>query len=241
MGLQDGKMAPGWWNGYNNQVYLNNNFQYDTTKKAVIEEIFHTVKSYTEDIGATISFFVKKIASEWNNPTFQTLWMMSEREGKSGLDWLIYGNGKIIYTVVVNILQSWILIGSFLFAILRKKNGTWEETLLVITFIRGFIFHLFWEAKEIYTLPFLVLLIPLSIVGYNEYGEKLLVCGLLEKTSKKRKESSRKIAVFVLCIMIIFIVSYIDIFRKLCARNDDEGIYNPYLQNIVNQEEDYKK
>jgi len=85
------------------------------------------------------------------------------------------------------------------------------------------------------------LLIPLSIVGYNEYGEKLLVCGLLEKTSKKRKESSRKIAVFVLCIMIIFIVSYIDIFRKLCARNDDEGIYNPYLQNIVNQEEDYKK
>lgn len=125
MGLQDGKMAPGWWNGYNNQVYLNNNFQYDTTKKAVIEEIFHTVKSYTEDIGATISFFVKKIASEWNNPTFQTLWMMSEREGKSGLDWLIYGNGKIIYTVVVNILQSWILIGSFLFAILRKKNGTW--------------------------------------------------------------------------------------------------------------------
>lgn len=86
MGLQDGKMAPGWWNGYNNQVYLNNNFQYDTTKKAVIEEIFHTVKSYTEDIGATISFFVKKIASEWNNPTFQTLWMMSEREGKSGLD-----------------------------------------------------------------------------------------------------------------------------------------------------------
>lgn len=114
MGLQDGKAAPGWYNGYNNGVYIENNFDHDKTQAAVEEEIKRIVTGYPQNITTTISFFVKKVSSQWNNPTFQSLWILENREGENGLDWLLQGNGRYMYILFVNLLHTWILTGTFL-------------------------------------------------------------------------------------------------------------------------------
>ena len=87
----------------------------------------------------------------------------------------------------LNILQSLILFGSMLYAIdafFRKAfAGT---TVLPLTFIGGFIFHIFWEGKCQYTLPYFMILIPLCIMGYyymakritDTSKERLLKCGI---------------------------------------------------------------
>lgn len=67
----------------------------------------------------------------------------------------------------LNILQSIILFGSMLYAVYALFfNSAPVSTVLPLTFIGGFIFHIFWEGKCQYTLPYFVLLLPLSIIGF---------------------------------------------------------------------------
>lgn len=241
MGLQDGKSAPGWYNGYNNTVYEENGFDAEKTLEAAKEEIRKIISGYPQNLSASISFFVKKIASQWNNPTFQSLWLLEEREGRDGLLWLMEGKGRVIYIFLVNLFQTWILAGAFLYSILDMKKGGLKETLLALTFMGGFGFHLFWEAKAMYTIPFFLLLIPLCVRGYGKWGEYL--AGKRETlradgaASPAGKRIIRRAAVILAVIVVICGVSNMDAFAKLFARNDDTEVFNVYTQEIVKQYE----
>lgn len=67
-------------------------------------------------------------------------------------------------------MQSIILFGSMLYAVNTLIEGTFAgAAVLPLTFIGGFIFHLFWEGKCQYTLPYFMLLLPLSIIGFTAW------------------------------------------------------------------------
>lgn len=241
MGLQDGKAAPGWYNGYNVTVYKTNNFDYDLAEKEAKENIAETISGYSQDLMASVSFFVKKVFSQWNNPSFQSLAILQNREGKDGLRWLMSGNGRTVYLFLMNLLHTWILAGAFLFGILRLKKGRWEETLLLLTFIGGFVFHLFWEAKALYAMPYFLLLIPLCASGYVEWKgwicikrRELLLRGWKAEQGRKVKKG---LLLFLTGAVLICALSYTELFAKAFARNDDTGIFNIYTQEMVNQDE----
>lgn len=241
MGLQDGKSAPGWYNGYNNTLYEENGFDAKKTTEAAKEEIRKIISGYPQNLSASISFFVKKISSQWNNPTFQSLWLLEEREGRDVLLWLMKGKGRVAYTFLVNLIQTWILAGAFLYGILRMKKARLKETLLTLTFMGGFGFHLFWEAKAMYTIPFFLLLIPLCVWGYGEWGaylagkrEELRIDGMASSAGKR---IIKRAAVILAVIVVICGISGMDAFTKLFARNDDTGVFNVYTQEIVKQYE----
>lgn len=239
MGLQDGKGAPGWYNGYNNAVYIENDFDYDKTAAAVMDEIKRIVTGYPKDIQTSISFFVKKVSSQWNNPTFQSLWILEERDGKDGLEWLLHGIGRYLYIFWVNLLQTWILAGTFLYAVLRFKKSSMEEIILPITFIGGFVFHLFWEAEGLYAILYFPLLLPLCIYGYGEWRNWLLV-RKDEITSdgwktEQAEGMKRKIIMCVMAVIVICALSYTDPFAKMIARNENTGAFNTYTQETVSE------
>lgn len=52
-------------------------------------------------------------------------------------------------------------------------------TFSLIFFAGGFVFHLFWETKSQYMLPYVVLLIPVALSGLIEFA--LVVISGLEK------------------------------------------------------------
>lgn len=241
MGLQDGKAAPGWYNGYNNRVYVENDYDYGETSAVVTEEIKRIVRGWTKDPAASISFFVKKVSSQWNNPTFQSLWILEERPGKGGLDWLLRGSGRYGYIFFVNLLQTWILAGVFVYAVLRYKKSSMEETILPVTFLGGFLFHLFWEAEGLYAILYFPLLLPLAVRGYGEWREYLLAqkeritadgwAGVEGKICK------RNLILCVAAAVIVCAVSYTDPFAKLFARNENTGAFDTYTQEVVNEME----
>lgn len=242
MGLQDGKAAPGWYNGYNVGVYRSNNFDYDLAEKEAKEKIAETVSGYSKDIMTSISFYVKKVSSQWNNPTFQSLEVLKgEGKGRTGIRWLLSGYGRTVCTFIMNLFHTWILAGVFILGILHLKKGTWEETLLLLTFIGGFAFHLFWEAKALYTIPYFLLLLPLCAKGYMEWAQllcagkrEIAIAGWNTKQGRKMKKS---IIIGLFVAVFICSLSYTEIFSKTFARNDDTGIFNIYTQNTVNQDE----
>lgn len=241
MGLQDGKAAPGWYNGYNNGVYIENNYDHDKTQAAVEEEIKRIVTGYPQNITTTISFFVKKVSSQWNNPTFQSLWILEKREGENGLDWLLQGNGRYMYILFVNLLHTWILAGTFLYAVFRYKTSSLKEIILPITFIGGFVFHLFWEAQSLYAILYFLLLLPLCICGYGEWkkwlrGSKREIMENGWKT-EAGKCLKRKLAVGFIIAVLVCAGSYTEPFAKMIARNENTGAFDTYTQETVNEED----
>lgn len=239
MGLQDGKAAPGWYNGYNNGVYIENDYDYDRTSAAVMDEMKRIVKGYPKDITTSISFFVKKVSSQWNNPTFQSLWVLEERDGKGGLSWLLQGGGRYAYIFWVNLLQTWILAGVFLYAVMRFKKSSIEEILLPITFVGGFVFHLFWEAEGLYAILYFPLLLPLAVCGYGEWRSFLLARKTQIEADGWKSEGGktivRNMAICVVAVVFVCALSYTDPFAKMIARNENTGTFDIYTQETVNE------
>lgn len=239
MGLQDGKGAPGWYNGYNNGVYIENDYDYERTSAAVMEEMKRIVRGYPKDINTSVSFFVKKVSSQWNNPTFQSLWILEERPGRGGLDWLLSGDGRYAYIFWVNILHTWILAGVFLYSVLRFKKGTVEESILPITFLGGFLFHLFWEAEGLYAILYFPVLLPLAVCGYGEWRSYLLMKKEQIVTagwnSEEGKLLRRNLILCAAAVILVCALSYTDPFAKLFARNESTGVFDTYTQEMVHE------
>ena len=224
MGLQEGDRAPGWYNRYVKEVYMENLFNYEDTKKAARNEIIKSIEGFASNVNGAGAFFVRKISSQWNNPTFQSLDVIAGRDGKDGLRWLWDGkNARAIYISFMNIMQTWILAGCFLYAVFRMKKFIWWEILFPLIFIGGFCFHLFWEAKSIYAVPYFLLLIPICVCGYEEWFAFL---------SSSRGNSKRVLGILI-AVELLCAISGTKVFKKLFARNDDEGIFNTYTQETV--------
>lgn len=238
MGLQDGKAAPGWYNGYNNRVYEENDYDYERTEAAVLDEIRGIVRHYPQDVSASISFFVKKVISQWNNPTFQSLWILDDEQGER---WLTQGNGRYLFILWVNLLQTWILTGVFFYAVFRFRKSRLQEILLPMTFVGGFVFHLIWEAEGLYAILYFPLLLPLSICGYGEWRRFLL-----EKRRKLKEEGwqteagkrlKRKIVISAAALVMVCALSYTDAFAKMFARNENTGAFDTYTQDMVDEKD----
>lgn len=228
MGLEDGKAAPGWYSGFNNRVYIENHYDHEAAKEVSNAQIIRFFKNASADMKTAVSFFVKKVASQWNNPTYSSLRILDRSYGTNAMDWLLYGErARAIYIDFVNLVQTWILAGSLLYAVLRAKKSVWEEILLPLIFIGGFTFHLFWEADNIYAVPYFLLLLPLCVWGYKEWYFIL----------SDWKTYRKKIALVCICGILLCTVSGTDVFTKLFARNDDEKIFNRYTQEVVDQDQ----
>lgn len=79
-------------------------------------------------------------------------------------------DGKLhtLMTWFMNQYQSLIFIGVFCWLLFGfwKKKGL-EDHALLITIIGGFLFHMLWEAKGRYILPYFVMMLPMAAVGLS--------------------------------------------------------------------------
>ena len=65
------------------------------------------------------------------------------------------------------IIVMFIYVAVLLF-ILRNKNISNEQILPILIFLGGFLFHIFWEGKSRYVMPYVVMLIPIASIGIKE-------------------------------------------------------------------------
>lgn len=171
MGLQEGDCAPGWINNYNIRVYQYNDFNTEKARQESNENIKQSLNHFKNDPNYALNFFGQKIASQWNNPTFQCIWINQGRKSESkysDLEKSVLCDGllsKAIYEYS-NIFQTLVLFGTALYIVIDFKKIKLQELIFAIIFIGGFIFHIIWEAKCQYTLPYFVLIIPYAVIGY---------------------------------------------------------------------------
>ena len=173
MGLQEGDRGPGAYNGYNLRLYrdvCNNDTQLHEFMAK--ENIVERLKVFSEDKAYAISFFTKKQAYQWGDPTYQYAWNIRDKRSQIELsNWIenfSSPGGTRISVIFLDRLTSFVYFGALLYCVLCRNKTNIYTLVLPMTFIGGYVFHTFWEAGPRYTLPFFVLLFPICIAGYSK-------------------------------------------------------------------------
>lgn len=217
MGLQETGSAPGVWNGYSVSLYEENGYDYDKTNEAAKEKIINQIRIFLDDRSYGVDFFGRKNAAQWNEPAFGSLSVVDgrEKDGEKKLDNLCHGPLKYRMADAANYLQSAVLAGVCFYLLFGRKGQKRGEMLLGIAMTGGLLFHMFWEAKPQYVLPYFVLLLPYCGMGYSSMVKSILALWRERKrdTGKTRKRCLLAAAGVGIICAFIGMISLLSDFR----------------------------
>ena len=75
MGMQDSWMAAGWYNEYSKEMYQTYGTDLDAISKRNKKDIEKSIEAFAKDPRAAGEFYQEKFASQWNEPTLESLWI----------------------------------------------------------------------------------------------------------------------------------------------------------------------
>ena len=158
--------APGWYNGYNQDVYVQNGYDSAAASAQAIEKIKENVRESAAEPKKSIVFYAKKVLSMWSEPLFQSVWSGPGLDGGASATKRVlqslYSGGKLekLCNLFAKCMLVTIYAATLHFRIRQKEKGG-KTQLLYLYFIGGFVFHLFWEAKSQYVYTYVFLLLPI--------------------------------------------------------------------------------
>lgn len=149
-------------------------------EKEANEEISHRMNQLTTNPAGFISFFMRKIAYTWSEPSFSysirpavTLYQTEkDKAEKTGLtEFIETPSQKIIdskqlnaiITICLDSLVNIIVVFGCISAFRNKRNLTIMLPSIIIT--GGFLFHLLWETQPEYAYTYFILFIPYASDG----------------------------------------------------------------------------
>lgn len=174
MGMQVNPVkCDGWYNEFNKESYIDSGYDAEKQTELAKASIADSA-AYLKDPSNAANFFLRKNASQWADPLFQSLWTSQVRQTQNERPgWLVRLLGPGASTrlgQILDVLQFWAYAGALLYLIFGRKDKKFFESLLLqITVLGGFVFHCFWEAKGQYTLSYFALLLPLAVLGFRSF------------------------------------------------------------------------
>lgn len=180
MGVSEGKLANGWYNDEINEINTEmkeHEKEDKTIENKTKEKLKERVKYLLKNPGYTYWFYKYKVLSMWAEPTmgskvYNTQIDADMAENKIFVA-IFEGHKFEVLKSSQKIIIYIIFAGSLICVIMNKKEISNEMILLILVFLGGFSFHILWEAKARYIIPYVVILIPLSVIGINELIRKI--------------------------------------------------------------------
>ena len=131
-------------------------------KEEYMNKIKERLEYFSENLWYTFNFYTKKLASMWTENTYAAIRNNTSKENDP-LENLI--TSLTFYQKVLLIISC---ICSIIVLIQNRKNLTPEFIYLLLIFMGGFAFHILWEAKSRYIIPYIVVLIPIASIKINK-------------------------------------------------------------------------
>ena len=235
MGLQETPLGPGGYSGYIGDIFVR--YEYDTDKivEASIADIRKIMTRMSENIlDEGVTFFARKNAFQWNDPTFISLDRTRGRNPAVALSAfvrsLIDGRGSVILSVLLNYAQTLLLLGMLLYVLLCWRSDNLYELLGAVVFLGGYLFHFIWESSASYTIPYFVILIPYAVKGLADYIRSVATAPARWKECRKDKAAvaallwRNKLAAGsgLVVLALLFFFSRTNLFDRTIALNDGE-------------------
>lgn len=147
--------------------------QRDRAERSVSERL----SRFADDPRYAFDFFRLKIATEWTEPTYQTVMYygnnMDVQGNQTDVSWLV----KPEISAYLKGFQLLIYIGALVEAanVFRRREQSPADVafMLYCCIDAGFACYVIWEAKSAYVLAFAILLIPLTAAGIASVEERL--------------------------------------------------------------------
>ncbi len=187
MGLTEGTRAEGWYNGYNYNTFQETGYDQKATDEAARALIGERIQLFRDDHDYAYTFFMRKLASTWSEPTFQSVWVGPQETSAGNIGGFLFrniysgGTAYDITCVICSIVYLVLLAGCVLFlakSLIRRMQlltdrYSHSDTVTVfaafpILFLLGvFLFHLVWETKSLYVFSSVYVLLPLAAAGLS--------------------------------------------------------------------------
>lgn len=177
MGMQEGERAEGWYNGFNFDTYVNSDCDPVVSDAMAREAITESLQHFQKDPVYAARFYLRKTLSQWNEPTYEALWVNQFHSGDfSTIVQSIY-TGKLyrVLSEYMNLFQLLVFAAVFAGLLIgRKGEKRWQltELFLPMVILGGFFFHTIWEAKSQYIFPYFVCMLPGAAAGLSGVLEK---------------------------------------------------------------------
>ncbi len=177
MGITESRMAPGWYNGKAMETLRD--AQMDVEKANEIASA--GIKTRLEELSASGQlgdYLWKKFVSQFNEPSYESIWVSEVREHNLRAGEELSGFAQSVYDGdLSHVLDSWFnyyvmmvylfFSAGMIFLMLHKKLNPCTM-ILPVAVLGGVLYHMLFEAKSQYQLPYFMLMIPFAIFGAAE-------------------------------------------------------------------------
>ncbi len=233
MGLQINPVkCDGWYNEYNKESYIESGYDAQKQSELAKDSISDSI-DYLKSPSNGLRFFLRKNASQWADPLFQSLWTSQVRgtqnERPGWLNRVLSAKVSTAIAQFLDVLQFWAYAGALLYLIFARKNQKFFDSLLLqITVLGGFVFHCVWEAKGQYTFSYFVLLLPLTVLGFSEF-----LAWLSEKIRNKNfgKEGKGDYVKACFLSVVLLLVILLPLTSAFDCLSEGSAAFANYLQN----------
>lgn len=190
MGMSESKRGPGWYSGYNEQLYFDAGYDSEKAHMQGVEDLKDRIDFLKSDLKYTSDFFVKKVLSMWSEPSFQSLWIQFVKPHQTEFPKWITDLFEVDSTVnrwycqIYDIWQTATYFFVLVYLALNTKKIKIYQLLPGIIMLGGFLFHLFWEAKGQYSVIYFFLIMPYAISGFLNLTD--LLCNIFSRSQKEK-------------------------------------------------------
>lgn len=177
MGLNESPMAPGWYNGRTIGLYKKYNGDSEAATKEAKEDVSNRIDKFMSDGKYGRKFFLSKILSQWNEPSYESIWVsqvkshyydkvdekswlykvyrQNDKDGNPMYDGS-WGKKLDFYFNIYQMLMFVMFSVAMIYFIVKKCNV--ETMTLILILIGGFLYHLLFEGKSQYCVSYFVLI-----------------------------------------------------------------------------------
>ena len=159
LAMEEAPRGNGWYNESIGEPALKDP---EGIKDEYANRIKERLEYFSQNLGYTFNFYAMKLASMWTENTYAAIRNNTSKENDP-LENLIAP--LTFYQKVLLILSC---VCAIIVLIQNRKNLTPELIYLLLIFMGGFAFHILWEAKSRYIIPYIVVLIPIASIKINK-------------------------------------------------------------------------
>lgn len=177
MGMCEGHAGPGWYKeDHTVSFFMESDMDTEATAEHAKQIIKERAAYFSENPGQGLAFFSEKLRSQWNEPTYESLWInqVQQSYGQKGILYEWFCNVGERHTAgYMNQYQQLIFLGTLLSCVFLWLRRDIRQCLPALVILGGILYHLLFEAKSQYALSYFILMIPLAAYGF---------CGLFKST-----------------------------------------------------------
>lgn len=169
MGMQDGPLAPGWYNRYPLNLLAKTGGG-EAASRVIHEDIAARLSEFRADPQEALAFYRDKFVSQWSESTWESIFLNRVMPGRGAallsdvpaLETWMEGYALALYVGFAAGLLLWAVR---LWRFAAPWDSLFAPLVLAIGVLGGLLFHMLFEAKSQYLFPYAMMMLPLAAMG----------------------------------------------------------------------------